>query len=55
VGDMTCDVLVVLVVGACAGGRPAALSPRLAGLDALVAEKGSRVGGTNARSGGMIA
>jgi succinate dehydrogenase/fumarate reductase flavoprotein subunit len=41
-------------VGAGAGGLSAAISSSLRGLDVIVAEKASRVGGTTARSGGMI-
>jgi succinate dehydrogenase/fumarate reductase flavoprotein subunit len=49
--DITCDVL---VVGTGAGGLSAAISSRLSGLDVVVTEKAARVGGTTARSGGMI-
>lgn len=50
-GTESCDVL---VVGSGAGGLSAAITARLAGLDVLVAEKHDEIGGSTARSGGMI-
>lgn len=43
-----------LVIGSGAGGLAAAIQARLAGLDVLVAEKTSLVGGSTALSGGIL-
>jgi len=51
VEDLSCDVL---VVGSGAGGLTAALSAAHSGLDVLVVEKTSSIGGTTAHSEGMI-
>lgn len=50
-GEAVCDVL---VIGSGAGGLAAALTARLHGLDVLVVEKESVVGGTTAWSGGWL-
>ncbi|WP_425053467.1 FAD-dependent oxidoreductase [Psychromarinibacter sp. S121] len=47
----TCDVL---IVGSGAGGLSAALTAAHAGLDVIVAEKTSQIGGTTAWSGGWL-
>lgn len=47
-------VVDALVVGSGAGGLSAAMSAKLAGLNALVVEKTDSFGGTAARSGGML-
>jgi succinate dehydrogenase/fumarate reductase flavoprotein subunit len=51
VRSVTCDVL---VVGTGAGGLSAAVTAGKAGLDVLVVEKESQLGGTTARSGGVL-
>lgn len=49
--EVECDVL---VVGSGAGGMMAALAARYFGLDVVIAEKETQLGGTTARSGGWL-